>query len=66
MTLKLNGEWREVDDAATIGALLDQLRITHQAVGVLQNGVVIAREAFAEAPVHDRDELEIVRFVGGG
>lgn len=66
MTLKLNGEWREVEDVDTLGALLDQLGITHQAVGVLQNGAVIAREAFSDAPVRDRDELEIVRFVGGG
>ncbi len=66
MDLKLNGSWRETPELATVGALLDHLGVTHQAVGVLQNGQVVAREAFDAQPLHGRDELEIVRFVGGG
>jgi sulfur carrier protein len=66
MRLKLNGSWREVPDLDTVGAVLDHLGVTHQAVGVLQNGSVVARDSFNREPVHDQDELEIVRFVGGG
>ena len=66
MDLKLNGSWRETPELATVGALLDHLGVTHQAVGVLQNGQVVARDDFDQEPLHDRDELEIVRFVGGG
>jgi len=66
MTLMVNGERREVPHLATIGELLDHFRIQHQAVGVLQNGAVIARADFATAPVHEGDNLDIVRFVGGG
>ncbi len=64
--LKVNGGWRETPELPTVGALLTHLGVTHQAVGVLQNGQVVAREAFDREPLHDRDELEIVRFVGGG
>lgn len=66
MTLTVNGERRDVPELATIGELLDHFRIQHQAVGVLQNGDVIARADFWTAPVHDGDNLDIVRFVGGG
>lgn len=66
MRLKINGQWREVAAVETLGALLDQLQVSHQAIGVLRNGEVVAREAFGRTPVAEGDELEIVRFVGGG
>ena len=66
MRLRLNGEWREAPDLETVGALLDHLKVTHQAVGVLRNGEVVDRAAFDRAPIQDGDELEVVRFVGGG
>lgn len=66
MTLTVNGTIREVNDVGTVGALLDQLGITRQAVAVMVNGLVIPREHFSKSPVKDQDTLEIVRFVGGG
>lgn len=67
MTLTINGESRAVDDGAvTVGRLLDALRITHQAVAVLQGGAVVPREAYGSQLVQEGDVLEIVRFVGGG
>jgi thiamine biosynthesis protein ThiS len=64
--VRVNGDWQDVPVLETVAALLDHFRIQHQAVGVLQNGQVVAREAFGQAPLQDGDELEIVRFVGGG
>jgi sulfur carrier protein len=66
MRLRINGEWREAPEAPTVGALIDKLGVSRQAIGVLKNGNVVARERFQEEPVQDGDELEIVRFVGGG
>lgn len=66
MTIQINGEWREVPHQKSLGTLLDHLRISHQAIGVLQNGQVVAKDTFYQAEVRDGDILEIVRFVGGG
>jgi sulfur carrier protein len=66
MRVRVNGDWTELPALDTLAALLDHLRIQHQAVGILQNGQVVAREAFGATAVTDGDELEIVRFVGGG
>lgn len=66
MRVQINGEWREVPDQRSLGALLDHLRISHQAIGVLQNGQVVAKDTFYQVGVRDGDLLEIVRFVGGG
>lgn len=66
MTVRINGETREVPALPSLGDLLDHLKIQHQAIGILQNGDVVARDAFYETPLGDGDTLEIVRFVGGG
>ena len=66
MTLTINGETRQVETVDTVAALLDQLGISHQAVAVMSNGAIVAREEFAIRRVADQDTLEIVRFVGGG
>lgn len=65
-TFIVNGEIREVSDALTVGDLLDRLSVSHQTVAVMVNGAIIAREAFGTESLHERDAIEIVRFVGGG
>jgi sulfur carrier protein len=66
MQLTINGEERRVAEVDTVAALLDHLHVSHQAVAVMVNGAIVARERYAEYPVKERDVLEIVRFVGGG
>lgn len=66
MTVRVNGETREVPSLKSLGDLLDHLKIQHQAIGILQNGEVVARDTFYQTPFAAGDELEIVRFVGGG
>jgi sulfur carrier protein len=66
LSVKVNGEWRDIPDVTTVAALLAHFRISPEACGVLRNGQVVAREAFATEPVAAGDILEIVRFVGGG
>jgi sulfur carrier protein len=66
IVIHVNGTRREVPPLGSVQALLDHLGISAQAVGVLRNGVVVAREDFSGEPVADGDVLEIVRFVGGG
>lgn len=66
MQLVVNGEVMQVDPVGTVGELLDRLRVSHQAVAVLSNGTIVARDLFGSFAVHEGDTLEIIRFVGGG
>ena len=66
MTIRLNGETREVTGPVSISALLVALDIDPRQVAVEHNLVVIKREAYASTVVSDGDEVEIVNFVGGG
>jgi len=66
VTIRLNGEPFEVAAPVTIGALLDLLALDARRVAVEHNLVVVKRDAYASTAIADRDEVEIVNFVGGG
>ena len=66
MQLMVNGEEREVADAATIEDLLGLLGIDRINVVVECNERVVERDRFAAVKLESGDRVEIVRFVGGG
>lgn len=66
MTIQLNGEAFEVREPVTISALLDLLEIDSRRVAVEHNLIVVKREEYPRITVSDRDQVEIVNFVGGG
>jgi thiamine biosynthesis protein ThiS len=62
----LNGEPYEIAGPVTISALLTALNIDPRIVAVEHNIVVIKRQQYDDTVVREGDEIEIVRFVGGG
>jgi len=65
MTIRLNGEEREVADNATVEAILEQMRLSPQRVAVELNRRLLRSENYNQA-LRAGDQLEIVTFVGGG
>jgi thiamine biosynthesis protein ThiS len=66
LTIRLNGEPRELAGPVSISALLTALDIDPRRVAVEHNLVVVRRDAYASTIVSDGDDVEIVNFVGGG
>ncbi len=66
MKLIVNGETHLVDGADTLDALLQLLNVTRQNLVVELNGEVIAPQLYEQTVLHEGDQLELVRFVGGG
>lgn len=66
MTIRLNGEPFEMAGPVSISALLATLNIDPRIVAVEHNVVVVKRQQYDATMVTDGDEVEIVRFVGGG
>lgn len=66
MTIVLNGEERAVPDGVTVAALLDSLGLPRAKVAVERNRAIVSRSRFADQVLAAGDEIEIVRFVGGG
>jgi thiamine biosynthesis protein ThiS len=66
MRIQLNGEPRDVSPPLTISGLLAQLGIDSRTVAIEHNLIVVKRGRYAETTLAEGDEVEIVRFVGGG
>ena len=66
MTIQLNGEPFEVRGPVTITALLTLLDIDPRRVAVEHNLLVVKRDRYPSTTVNERDQVEIVNFVGGG
>ena len=65
MTVKVNGQDRDVTDGTTVLALIEQHNLSPQKVAVELNRRLIRTEKY-NTVLNPGDEVEIVTFVGGG
>lgn len=65
MRIRLNGEPYE-SAAATVAELLDRLGIQRGRVAVELNLNILPKEEYSTTLLKEDDQLEVVRFVGGG
>jgi thiamine biosynthesis protein ThiS len=66
LKIRLNGEPFEILAPVTIAGLLAALKIDPRLVAVEHNIAVVKRASYDTTDVREGDEIEIVRFVGGG
>lgn len=66
MTIIVNGETKTIQQTVSIATLLEQLKIEAQAVVIEYNGAVLDKENWAATTCQDQDQIEVVRFLGGG
>jgi thiamine biosynthesis protein ThiS len=66
MTVRLNGEQREIRDGIILVDLIAELGLGARRIAVEVNRDIIAREEYATCRLQAGDEIEIVHFVGGG
>ena len=66
VTIKVNGDRRELVAPMSVSALLRQLDIDARRVAVELNLTVVKKALYDSSIVNDGDEVEIVNFVGGG
>lgn len=66
MNLTINGQPRQVDSVNTVAELLVSLELDPRQVVVELNEQVIRRADIEQTGVEENDQLEILRFVGGG
>jgi len=66
ITLTVNGSDRQVARDTDLAELLTLLSLSPSLVVAELNGVLVAREKFAETLFNNGDRLELVTVVGGG
>lgn len=66
MDMIVNGKTVQVENAATVSQLLEQLGFAGKRVAVEKNGEIVPKSRHAETAINSDDKLEIVVAVGGG
>jgi thiamine biosynthesis protein ThiS len=66
MQVNVNGESRELPEATTLAALVETLGLNPKMVVAQRNAEIVERAAFAGVVLEPGDEIELIRFVGGG
>jgi sulfur carrier protein len=65
MTVKVNGEARDLPAGETIRALIARYQLTPEKVAIELNKRLLRGEKY-DTSLNEGDEVEIVTFVGGG
>lgn len=66
MHILVNGESREVPQATTVAALANLLGLNSKTVVVQRNEDIVDRTNYESTVLEDGDQIELIRFVGGG
>ncbi|HYE77598.1 MAG TPA: sulfur carrier protein ThiS [bacterium] len=66
IAITLNGEPREVPAGITVRGLFDLLGISPEGLLIERNKVVVHRGDFQTECLQPGDQVEILRFIGGG
>ncbi len=66
MKIRLNGDPREIEETRTLGSLVDELGLDRNWVVAERNSEVPDRKSWDETLLQDGDQVELVRFMGGG
>ena len=66
ITIKLNGETRQLQNSISVASLVDELGLTGKRVAFERNGDIVPRSQFSAQILQDGDAVEIVVAVGGG
>jgi sulfur carrier protein len=66
MTVKVNGEAREISEGTTLGDLIAALGVRREGIAVARNDDVVARSVFDATALSNGDTIEIIAAVAGG
>ncbi|RHX90661.1 sulfur carrier protein ThiS [Leptospira stimsonii] len=66
--MQVNGKKLPLSElkSSQIPALLEHLKIKPEMVAIQRNGNILKREFWEQTELFEEDQLEILRFVGGG
>ncbi|WP_408020097.1 sulfur carrier protein ThiS [Sporosarcina obsidiansis] len=66
MTIDLNGKsYTIVPEVKTVQHLLEHLQLGDRILIVEKNKEILQKDCY-DAPIMDKDQIEIIHFVGGG
>ena len=66
MQIQLNGSTKTITEAMTVAGLVQELGVPLTSVVIELNRAIIQPDSYATVLLQNNDQVEIIRFVGGG
>lgn len=66
MNITLNGQKYNIESNITLEEMLINLNIEQKNIIAEVNGEVVTKDDFSNKIINENDNIELVRFVGGG
>jgi thiamine biosynthesis protein ThiS len=66
MQIQLNGSSKTIPEAMTVAGLVQELGVPSASVVIELNRAILQPDSYATVLLQDNDQVEIIRFVGGG
>lgn len=66
MQVKVNGEFREMEEGSTLHALITMLGLEARVMAAAVNMQIVKQDAWDKAILKEGDVIELLDFVGGG
>lgn len=66
MVILLNGEKHTLSDGATAATLVEALGLGEKRIAMEVNREIVPRSQYANHPLHEGDQVEVVHAIGGG
>ncbi|MEZ5345300.1 MAG: sulfur carrier protein ThiS [Pyrinomonadaceae bacterium] len=64
--ITVNGKTQDLEEEVSVSELLEKLELPTNRIAIELNKNVVSRRNWQTVSVGDKDELEIIHFVGGG
>ena len=64
--IQLNGKKRTIKDKMRLFELINKLKLNNKKIAVELNGKIISKSIYKKLILKDKDNIEIVHFIGGG
>ena len=64
--IKVNGKPQKLPENSSVAALTKVLALNESQIAIERNREIVPRSRWDEEQVAEGDEIEIVRFIGGG
>ena len=64
--IQLNGKMLKIKENLSIKDLLRKYKLNEKSVAIELNGLILPKENYKKKKIKNRDNIEIVHFIGGG
>jgi len=66
MIIKLNGKSQDIGDCRDLSELIKKRELSNKTLVIEYNLRIIPKESWSSVVINEKDNIEIVSFVGGG